>query len=243
MSTDAASPRPGAAATGPSVERGGGLARMAAGVAHELRNPLAVILARVQLLQIGLKNGTLPDFSKLTRTLTTIEEQALRAAKVIENLSVFARPRVPNLESADLTEAVQHALGLVRARAERSGIVTDLAIPAEAATVMADDGQLRTALAELVANAVEAMPKGGRLRIRARRTDDTVEISVADSGSGVALHDAPRIFEPFFSTRAGAAGLGLAVVQTVAESHHGSVRLVQAGGSGAEFVLSLPART
>ncbi len=244
MSMDAAGPRYAAPSAGPATESGAGLARMAAGVAHELRNPLAVILARVQLLQLGLKNGKLPDVSKLTRTLTTIEEQTLRASKVIENLSVFARPRVPELQSLDLTETMHHVLDQLGTRTvEGSSIVTDLDIPTEAATVVADGGQLRTALGELMANAVDAMPDGGNLRIRARRTDHALEISVADTGPGVAPHDAPRIFEPFFSTRPGAAGLGLAVVQTIAASHHGTVRLVQGGGAGAEFVLSLPARS
>jgi signal transduction histidine kinase len=239
MSMDAASPQP-AASAGES-ERGGGLARMAAGVAHELRNPLAVILARVQLLQLGLKNGKPLDPAKLTRTLVTIEEQALRASKVIENLSVFARPRVPDRQPVDLAAAVEHALGHTRTRAAAAaGVTTRLEIAPEAATVLADAGQLRTALVELVANAVEAMPKGGTLTIRARCTDSAWEISVADTGPGVAPHDAPRIFEPFFTTRPGAAGLGLAAVQTIAESHHGSVRLVAGQGGGSEFVLSLP---
>lgn len=226
----------------PSGDPATALAHMAAGVAHELRNPLAVILARVQLLQLGIKNGKSPDADRLTRTLVTIEEQALRASKIIENLSTFARPRAPELAPLDLAEAVQEVLRGVGGRAPTGPLATEIDIADGAATIVADRNQLSTALTQLVRNALEAMPDGGRLRVHAHRGDGTIEISVADTGAGVAPHDAPRIFEPFFSTRPGAAGLGLCVAQTVAQSHGGAVRLVAAGGPGAEFVLSLPVR-
>jgi signal transduction histidine kinase len=216
---------------------------MAAGVAHELRNPLAVILARVQLLQLGLKNGTPVTADRLTRTLATIEEQAIRASKVIENLSTFARPRTPELAPTDLAGAVRQVIQETGGRAPTGPLAIEIEIADGAATVVADRSQLTAALAQLVRNALDAMPGGGRLRVQARRADSAIQISVADTGVGVALHDAPRIFEPFFSTRPGAAGLGLCVAQTVAGSHGGAVWLVAAGGPGAEFVLSLPERT
>jgi signal transduction histidine kinase len=227
----------------PSGDAATTLARMAAGVAHELRNPLAVILARVQLIQFGLKNGKSPDSDRLTRTLATIEEQAIRASKIIENLSTFARPRAPELAPVDLADAVQQALQGIGGRPPAGPLATEIDIADGASTIVADRNQLISALAQLIRNALDAMPGGGCLRVRAQRADATIDITVADSGPGVAPHDAPRIFEPFFSTRPGAAGLGLCVAQTVAQAHGGAVRLVAAGGPGAEFVLSLPVRT
>lgn len=226
-----------------SSEKTEALARLAAGMAHELRNPLAVILARVQLLELALKSGKPLEPGKLERTLRTVEEQAVRAAKIIESLSIFARPRAPELKPVDLAETVGHVLGALRARmpAERP-VTTDVQIPVEAQTLSADRGQLTTALTQLIVNALEAMPEGGVLGIRARRCGDAIEIAVSDSGPGVAERDAPRIFDPFFSTKPAAAGLGLCVAQTIAESHGGSVRLGATGPGGAEFVLSLPAR-
>jgi signal transduction histidine kinase len=216
------------------------VARMAAGVAHELRNPLAVILARVQLLRLGLKRGSLPDPDKLSRVLVTIEEQAIRASKIIENLSIFARPRAPELTSVDLAEAVTQVVGMLHERLQTAGVGAEVEVPAQC-SIVADRGQLDAVLAQLLTNALEAMPSGGRVVIRARRGGGAVEISVRDTGPGVAAHDASRIFEPFFSTKPGAAGLGLCAAQTIAESHGGSVRLVAGGGPGAEFVLRLPA--
>src|SRR5262245_60073529 len=84
------------------------VARLAAGIAHELRNPLAVILARVQLLDLGMKGGKVPDADKLTRTIKTIEEQALRASRIIESLSAFARPRPPEAQTVHLQIIVNH---------------------------------------------------------------------------------------------------------------------------------------
>lgn len=226
-----------------AAEKSEALARLAAGIAHELRNPLAVILARVQLLEFGRKNGRAPEPERLERALRTIEEQAVRASRIIENLSVFARPRAPEVHSIDLGEMVGHVLGSVRARMPQgAALLTNVVIPPEARTLLADRDQLTTALTHLVVNALEAMPSGGRLEIRARRADGTVDIAVCDTGAGVAPHDVPRIFDPFFSTKPAAAGLGLCVAQTIAEAHGGTVRLAAAGAPGAEFVLTLPAR-
>jgi signal transduction histidine kinase len=219
----------------------GTVGRLAAGVAHELRNPLAVILARVQLLRLGLKRGSPPDPDNLSRILITIEEQAVRAAKILENLSLFAR-RPPELAPVDLVEVVTQALGTLRERLQTAGIGADVEVPAPCRTIVADRGQLAAALAQLLTNALDAMPGGGRVGVRARRAGGAVEISVTDTGPGVTAEDAARIFEPFYSTKPGAAGLGLCAVRTVAECHGGTVKLAAAGGPGAEFVLSLPAR-
>jgi len=225
------------------AEKTAALARLAAGIAHELRNPLAVILARVQLLEIALKSGKPLPPGKLETTLRTVEEQAVRASRIIESLSVFARPRSPALGPVDLTEVIGHVLAELHERMpDDSAITTAIDVAYEARTIVADRAQLTTALTQLVSNALQAMPTGGQLRIRVVRGDGVVEISVADSGGGVADHNAPRIFDPFFSTRPAGAGLGLCVTQTIAEAHGGNVRLVRSGGPGAEFVLSLPAR-
>jgi signal transduction histidine kinase len=229
-------PRSGAAGEGALVNR------LATGVAHELRNPLAVILARVQLLQHGLRSGKLPEGDKLARILTAIEDQAFRATTIIDNLAVFAHPRPPELATVDLDEAVSEVLERLRARLERAKVTVEVDIAADAATIVADNPQLQSALSHLVVNAIEALSNGGRVHVRSRRSAKGVELSVADDGPGVAPEDASRIFEAFFSTKRGAAGLGLSIVQTIAASHGGGLRLVAAGAAGGEFVLSLPAR-
>ncbi|HSF05027.1 MAG TPA: ATP-binding protein [Methylomirabilota bacterium] len=218
------------------------MTRLAAGVAHELRNPLAVILARVQLLQHGLRAGKPPDGDKLARTLGAIEEQALRASKIIDNLSTFARPQPPELAPVDPDRTIREALAHLRERLEAARVAVEIDVAPDVGMIVADRAQLQAALAQLVLNAIEAMPGGGHVRVSARRTGDRVELSVADDGPGVAEADAARIFEAFVSTKRGAAGLGLCIVQTIAASHGGSIRLAAAGGPGAEFVLSLPAR-
>lgn len=225
-----------------TAEKTEALARVAAGIAHELRNPLAVILARVQLLSLSLKNAKTVEPNRLERALQTIEEQALRASKLIENVSIFARPRKPELQPVDLGETIGHVLGSLRQRMPQDiSLLTDVVVAADAQKVQADPTQLMAALTELVLNALEAMPSGGRLEIRTRRVAETIAIAVCDTGPGIAPHDAPHIFDPFFSTKRAAAGLGLCVAQTIAASHEGTVRLDATRTSGAAFVLSLPA--
>lgn len=226
-----------------TADKSAALARLAAGVAHELRNPLAVILARAQLLALGLKQGRPLDAGKLDSVLKTIEEQALRASKVIESLSIFARPRRPEVDPLDARDVVEDVLTPLRGRAAAVGVTIEVAIEPAPVMFSADPGQLGTALTHLVVNALEAMEPDGHLTLRVRRGGDCVEIAVSDSGPGVARHDAEHIFDPFFTTKAAAAGLGLCVAQTIAEAHGGALRLVAAGVRGAEFVLSLPARS
>ena len=223
------------------AEKTAALARLAAGIAHELRNPLAVILARVQLLELAMKNGKPLAPGKLEMTLRTVSEQAVRASKIIESLSIFARPRSPELASVDLAETIGRVMSEVRTYMPAHATVTsDIQVASEVQSVVADRAQLTIALRQLVINALQAMPDGGALRIHARGAGGGAEIVVADTGGGVAHHDAARIFDPFFSTKPAGAGLGLCVVQTIAGAHGGGVRLVASGGPGAEFVLSLP---
>jgi signal transduction histidine kinase len=216
--------------------------RLAAGVAHELRNPLAVVLARVQLLQLTLRSGKPLPQAKLEHALRTVEEQALRASKVIDSLSSFTRPRAPEIALVDLPDVVAHVVAQSRGRMPPSGLTLDVSIEPDSEALLADRTQLLTALGQLVLNAIEAMPSGGHLRIGARRGTDGIDISVADTGPGIARNDVARIFDPFFSTKPSAAGLGLCVAQTIAESHGGTLRLVRSEPTGAEFVLSLPRR-
>jgi signal transduction histidine kinase len=238
---------PGGAPAGPRDAPGAGapedgslVTRLAASVSHELRNPLAVILARVQLLQLGLRLGKPVDSDKLVHTLSAIEEQALRASRIVDNLSSFARPRPPQLGPVDLAELVQQVLSALQGRLQSSGVSVEVEVGPEVPTVTADRLQIQTALAQVLHNAIDAMPDGGRVRIGVRRSPNGVEVSVADGGPGVPREDAARIFEAFVSTRRGAAGLGLCIAQTIAAAHGGAVRLVEAGVPGAEFVLSLP---
>lgn len=217
------------------------LSRLAAGVAHELRNPLAVILARVQMLELALQNGRPPSPERLRQTLGTVQQQVLRASRVVETFTMFARPRAPEVAPVDLAELIARVFEGLRDRLPPDGrIRTAVDVAPEARTATADAGQLVIGLSHLVANAVEAMPEGGVLRVGARRRDGAVAIRVSDTGAGVPVEHAPRIFEPFFSTKPAAAGLGLPVAQVIAQSHGGGVRLLAAGGPGAEFELWLP---
>jgi signal transduction histidine kinase len=214
------------------------LARLAAGVTHELRSPLAVILARVQLLDLALQSGRPLPPERIRQTLETVQEQALRASRALETFAVFARQRAPERTAVDLRRTIDAVLADLKDRIGAAGDLT-IEVDIDAGPVSADGAQLAVALMHLVANALDAVPAGGVVRITARRGPGAVHIAVSDTGAGVPVEDAPHIFEPFFTTKRSAAGLGLAVVQRIAAAHGGAVRLAAAGGPGAEFVLSL----
>src|SRR5262249_62234314 len=166
---------------------------------------------------MAMKGGKPLPPGKLEMTLRTVGEQAVRASKIIESLSIFARPRSPELKSVDLRETIGHVLSDIRAHMPQDGTVTtDVDVASEAMTVVADRGQLTTALKQLTLNALQAMPDGGRLRIRARGGDGHVEVIVADTRTGVAPPDAPRVFDPFFSTPPPGPGLRVRGAHTLA---------------------------
>lgn len=217
------------------------LARLAAGIAHELRSPLAVILARVQLLDLALQSGRPLPAERIRQTLETVQEQAERASRVLESFTAFARPLAPQRTAVDLRKTIESVLADLDGRLAGGGpLSAEVDVAPDAGTVSADGAQLAVALGHLVANALDAMPAGGVVRVAARRRQGAVDVTVSDTGAGVPVEDAPHIFDPFFSTKRSAAGLGLAVVQRIAAAHGGTVRLAAAGGPGAQFVLSLP---
>ena len=205
--------------------------RLAAGVAHEIRNPLASVK---MLAQAGLLDG-----DGLSREdLTIIEAEVRRAEKSLQNLLDYARPPQPDRRPLDLTELSRAVLDLIRGRAARQEV--ELALNAAGPLeVVADAEQARQAVLNLCWNALDAMPQGGTLTVTPRRAGHRAEVEVADTGPGVAPDFAPHLFEPFASTKEAGLGLGLSICKRVAEAHGGTISAGNRAGGGASFFLSL----
>ncbi len=219
---------------------------MSAGIAHELRNSLGVIIGYAKLLQRGLASED-PGHGYLQEIVSEIN---LLEATVRDFLA-FARPvqltRVPVYVNALVIETLD---GFRQAMEE--GHVKLLAdLPQEQVTVLGDPQALRQALANLVRNALEAMPEGGELTVRVRQSDPgasgardahpgTVEISISDTGPGIPPEDLKRIFTPFFTLKEGGTGLGLALVQKTVLALGGRVDAENREGGGARFTVRLP---
>jgi signal transduction histidine kinase len=215
-------------------ERLAALGELSAVVAHEVRNPLAVIFNSLgSLLRILRPEG---DARLL---LDAIQEEADRLNRIVGDLLDFARPTEPSLRPTQLGAVIDEAVAAALSHAF-AGVEVRRDVDPALPPVRLDPHLVRQALLNLVVNALQAMPRGGLLAVRARREDAFAVVEVADSGPGVPAELRGRIFEPFFTTKATGTGLGLAVVRRIAEGHGGSVELASHPEEGACFVLRLP---
>jgi len=214
---------------------------MAGGIANEFNNVLAIVLGKTQLMLSRVPDGPLRE------DLADIEEAGWRAADIVRRLQGFAATSADDATGpVDLIAVVQDAMTLTRAvwkdEAEARGVqidvVTDLDLH------LSVDGQataLREGVMNLILNAIDAMPQGGRLGLTARRVDTGVELQVSDTGEGIREDIRRRMFDPFFTTRAPhRTGLGLSVVQGVVSRHRGSVHVRSEPGGGTTVTLWFP---
>lgn len=218
-------------------ERLAALGQLAATVAHEIKNPLAAIKAIAQVMREDEKLR-----EEYGRDLELIVGEADRLSRTLNQLLSFAR-RTPAVESGSrrhAAELVQQAAALFQAEAMQRGIRLEPCVQADAALDGARAEAVRDALFNLVANAMQAVRSGGRVRLEAFAQDDALVFRVTDDGPGIPAHLREKIWEPFFTTRQRGTGLGLAIVRKRMEAVGGSARLVVEENGGACFELRLP---
>lgn len=217
-------------------ERLAAIGELAAVVAHEVRNPLAVVFNALASLR-----KTRDRAADEAALLGILQEEAERLRDIVSDLLEFARPRPPVFADAALDEIARSA---VDAACDEVGVPHDAVATAlaELAPVRCDERLLRQAIVNLVTNALQAPGRRGPVRVRLARDGADVTLAVADDGAGVGDADRERVFTPFYTTRPTGTGLGLAVVRASAEAHDGSVTLGETPGGGATFTLRIPAR-
>lgn len=210
---------------------------MAAGLAHELRNPLASMSGSIQLL------GDSKVFADDERRLMGIViREADRLNGLVSAFLQFARPAPPELEPVDFREVLDTTVTLFRNDPTRRGVQVQIDAEGDL-TLMGDVGQLGQLLWNLLTNAAEAMPAGGMARIAARKRDGWLWLSVGDQGPGIAPGDLGHIFEPFYTTKESGTGLGLSTVHSIAQAHGGTVRVESGLGIGTTFFVDLPSES
>jgi signal transduction histidine kinase len=213
------------------------LGQLSATIAHEVRNPLAVIRSSAQSLAETLT----ADDAESRRACSFITEEIDRLTSVTGSLLAFARPLRLAPRAVAVTALFDGALLLaadeLRAKGVRLARHETPALP----PVQADEDLIRQVLLGLLHNAAEAVPAGGDVELDARAADGAVEIAIADSGPGVPGALRARIFEPFFTTRSQGTGLGLAVARHIVEAHGGRLEVGDRPGGGARFIVRLPA--
>jgi signal transduction histidine kinase len=211
-------------------EKLAGIGRLAAGVAHEINNPLAVILGYARLLGKSAR-GSLAD------DVRVIEEEAIRARDIVEGLLDLSRPLSQAREALDLRDVCDEVVGRLRDAGALDGV--DVVVDGQAAA-QGHPLKIRQVLTNLVRNAAEAAGPKGRVSIRIRTDVQEALVEVEDDGPGLAEHAASRLFEPFFTTKDKGTGLGLAVSRAIARAHGGDITPSPAPGRGAIFTLTLP---
>jgi len=153
----------------------------------------------------------------------------------------FAKPGIASKRPVEIQGLVEDTLRFILPEAERSGVAVSSHLPDGAARVEGDHSQLRQALLNLLINALQAMPDGGRLNVTSRVSSaGEVEIAIADTGAGIAPEDLPKLFDPYFTTKVRGFGLGLTIVERIIQEHGGTVEVASELGSGATFTIKLP---
>lgn len=220
------------------ADRLAAVGEVAAGVAHEIRNPLTSVKLLVQVAaqrhQVDALNGD---------HLRVIEGEIARIENIIQSLLDFAKPPEPNRVRHDLRDTVRGAVDLVEARAKQCGISMLVTNAESPAIIEGDPEQLRQVLVNLLLNGIESMPAGGTLQIATTAgggANSACQVAICDTGPGVPNELLERIFDPFFTTRDRGTGLGLAVSRRIVQEHGGDLTAHNREGGGAVFLLQLP---
>jgi two-component system sensor histidine kinase HydH len=216
------------------AERLAAVGRLAAGVAHEIRNPLTSIK---MLLQSAMEGGASLERSDLE----IAESEIVRIERSLQTFMDFARPPALERRNVELGDLLRRTAALVRGRAERQGVAVRVKVP-EPANLFADPEQLQQVFVNIALNALDAMPGGGTLLAGVRRSGGSAVAAFTDTGPGLSADIIGRLFEPFASTRSTGMGLGLAISRRIVESHGGSIRAssVDPPGRGTMFEVELP---
>lgn len=228
------------------AEKLAAVGRLAAGVVHEINNPLATISACAEALESRLREGAFAGSTAeadLREYLGLIRSEGFRCKNITTGLLDFSRTRAVQYRPVSVADIISSAARLLSHQQRGSGIEIKVEAPEYLLLISGDAGQLQQAVIALATNAIDAMPNGGVLTLAGGSNEKSVLIEVKDTGNGIAPEDLPKIFEPFFTTKevGDGTGLGLAVCYGILTEHGGGLNVQSTVGAGTTFTITLPA--
>ena len=213
------------------------LGEMVAGISHEIRNPLGIIKSSSELLKKKMASydpsNSIPDI---------IIEESIRLNYIITDFLNFAKPRIPNLMACDVEAVLEKNINFLASHIEKEGYTVEKYYDNNIPEITADSDMLYQAFLNILINAMQAMPEGGKIHVAIQSTDNTVKIFFEDEGEGIPQDLMEKIWDPFFTTKAKGTGLGLGIVKNIIESHSGSVQISARPGAGARVKVELPVK-
>lgn len=227
------------------AEKLAAVGRLASGVVHEINNPLATISACAEALETRVTEGVFdvsPEVEDLREYLSLIRSEAFRCKNITNGLLDFSRARTGNRAPIDVALTIKSSARLITHQKRGENIEIKCELDENLPAVNADEGQMQQAIIALATNAIDAMPGGGTLTLRASSQNGRVVIEVQDTGHGIAPEDLPKVFEPFFTTKeiGKGTGLGLAVCYGIVTEHGGRLAVRSNVGAGTTFTMYLP---
>ena len=222
------------------------LVRLADGLAHEIKNPLSTMSINLALLQEDWERGAgkgatrSPREERSLKRIKTLQREVERLEHILEDFLHYARGGLVNRRPEDLARIVRELLEFVEPEDERSGIRHHVDLPIGLPLVMVDEARIKQAVLNLLVNARQAMAAGGELLVRLRRIRSQVELSITDTGVGMAPEKLARCFEEYWSDKPGGTGLGLPTAKRIIEEHGGTIAALSEEGRGSSFSIILP---
>jgi signal transduction histidine kinase len=222
------------------IQRAGQLAtvgELAAGVAHEIKNPIAGISGGIDLVM-----RYTPQDTKITTIVEEMKRQIARVHAAVSDLLTYARPARLELEPVDANEAVERAVILVQPTAHRVSVTIAVSL-GKLLQVLADTEMIQQAVVNLIVNAVQACEPNGTVRVTTAPTESGIEIRVSDNGRGMSQDELENVFKPFYTTKHQGTGLGLSITQSIVQRHQGQITVQSDPARGTTFTIELPVHT
>jgi signal transduction histidine kinase len=217
------------------------LGRLAAGLSHEIRNPLGTLFLHIDLLEEEFREPSAESLTVMQQTFGEIRTALTRLDELVQDYLSLVRVSTIELNVQDMGAAVQAWAAELESRAAQQGVTIQLEGHATVGPLAFHPSTLRRAVLNVVQNAIEAMPQGGTLTLECARTAREVHLRVRDSGIGMPAEQMLRIFEPLYTTKPGGTGLGLYIVREILVAHEGRVTVESVEGQGTTFTFTFPA--